>query len=35
MEALPVNDPADIAAGGAFVSLVYEGGARVERGFIR
>lgn len=38
MEALkgqPVYDPADIAAGGAFVSLGYEGGVRVERGFIR
>jgi ParB family chromosome partitioning protein len=38
MEALkgqPVYNPADIAAGGAFVSLAYEGGLRVERGFIR
>ncbi|MDE5441089.1 ParB N-terminal domain-containing protein [Bradyrhizobium sp. CSA207] len=38
MEALkgqPVYDAADIAAGGAFVSLGYEGGVRVERGFIR
>lgn len=38
MEALkgqPVYDPTDIAAGGAFVSLGYEGGVRVERGFIR
>jgi ParB family transcriptional regulator, chromosome partitioning protein len=31
----PVYDAADIAAGGAFVSLGYEGGVRVERGFIR
>ncbi|MEY9194744.1 ParB/RepB/Spo0J family partition protein [Bradyrhizobium ottawaense] len=31
----PVYDTADIAAGGAFVSLGYEGGVRVERGFIR
>src|SRR5262249_50519874 len=31
----PVYDPADIAAGGAFVSLGYEGGVRIERGFIR
>lgn len=31
----PVYDPADIAAGGAFVSLGYEGSVRVERGFIR
>jgi ParB family transcriptional regulator, chromosome partitioning protein len=38
MEALkgePVYDPADIAAGGAFVSLGFDGGLRVERGFIR
>ncbi|WP_050385837.1 ParB/RepB/Spo0J family partition protein [Bradyrhizobium pachyrhizi] len=38
MEALkgqPVYDPADIAAGGAFVSLGFDGGVRVERGFIR
>jgi ParB family chromosome partitioning protein len=38
MEALkgqPVYDPADVAAGGAFVSLGHEGGVRVERGFIR
>jgi len=38
MEALkgrPVYGPADIAAGGAFVSLGYDGGVRVERGFIR
>lgn len=31
----PVYDLADIAAGGAFVSLGIEGGVRVERGFIR
>ena len=31
----PVYDPADIAASGAFVSLGYDGGVRVERGFIR
>lgn len=31
----PVYDPADIASGGAFVSLGYEGGLRIERGFIR
>ncbi|HEY0329898.1 MAG TPA: ParB/RepB/Spo0J family partition protein [Rhodopseudomonas sp.] len=31
----PVYDPADIAAGGAFVSLGYDGGLRIERGFIR
>jgi ParB family chromosome partitioning protein len=31
----PVYDPADIAAGGAFVSLGHDGGLRVERGFIR
>ena len=31
----PVYDPADIAAGGAFVSLGFDGGLRVERGFIR
>lgn len=31
----PVYDPADIAVGGAFVSLGYDGGVRVERGFIR
>lgn len=38
MEALrgePVYEPANIAAGGAFVSLGYDGGVRVERGFIR
>jgi ParB family transcriptional regulator, chromosome partitioning protein len=31
----PVYDPADIAAGGAFVSLGFDGGVRVERGFVR
>ncbi len=31
----PVYLPADIAAGGAFVSLGFDGGVRVERGFIR
>ncbi|MET4802839.1 ParB N-terminal domain-containing protein [Bradyrhizobium sp. LB11.1] len=31
----PVYDPADIAAGGAFVSLGFDGGLRVERSFIR
>lgn len=38
MEALkgePVYAPADIAAGGAFVSLGFDGGVRVERGFVR
>lgn len=38
MEALkgePVYAATDIAAGGAFVSLGYDGGVRVERGFIR
>ncbi|MCA2411306.1 ParB/RepB/Spo0J family partition protein [Rhizobium leguminosarum] len=28
-------DPEEVALGGAFVSLNYEGGARIERGFIR
>ncbi|ARS70997.1 ParB/RepB/Spo0J family partition protein, partial [Sinorhizobium meliloti] len=28
-------DPSDVAFGGAFVSLNYEGAARIERGFIR
>jgi ParB family chromosome partitioning protein len=31
----PVYDPANIARGGAFVSLGFDGGLRVERGFIR
>jgi hypothetical protein len=31
----PVYEAADIAAGGAFVSLGFDGGVRVERGFIR
>jgi ParB family chromosome partitioning protein len=31
----PVYGPADIAAGGAFVSLGFDGGLRIERGFIR
>lgn len=31
----PVYDPADIAAGGAFVSFGFDGGVRVERGLIR
>ena len=35
LKGAPVYDPADIAAGGAFVSLGFEGGVRVERGFIR
>lgn len=38
MEALkgePVFEAADLGAGGAFVSLGYDGGVRVERGFIR
>jgi ParB family chromosome partitioning protein len=35
LKGAPVYDPADIAAGGAFVSLGFDGGLRVERGFIR
>jgi ParB family transcriptional regulator, chromosome partitioning protein len=31
----PIYDPADIAPGGAFVSLGFDGSLRVERGFIR
>jgi ParB family chromosome partitioning protein len=35
LKGAPVYDAADIAVGGAFVSLGFEGGLRVERGFIR
>jgi len=35
LKAEPAYDPVDIALGGAFVSLGYDGGVRIERGFIR